>query len=58
LTVTLEEFFASIESSAKIVNWQETDRLEIAILKLCGAAKIFYQSCAELHTEEKQTILR
>jgi hypothetical protein len=51
-TISLEEFFSSIESSAKIANWQQTDKLQIAILKLSGSAKTFYQGCAELHTKE------
>jgi len=50
-TISLEEFFSSIESSAKITNWKQTDQLQIAILKLNGAQK-FYQGCAELHTKE------
>jgi hypothetical protein len=38
-TITLDEFFTSIESSAKIGNWQENDQLEIAVLRLTSAAK-------------------
>ena len=49
--VTLEEFFASIEASAKIGRWEQNDQLQIAALKLMGPAKIFYQSCTELHEE-------
>jgi len=49
--VTLEEFFASIESSAKIGRWQEDDQREIAVMRLAGSAKIFYQGCTELHEE-------
>ena len=51
-TISLEEFFSNIESSAKIGNWKQTGQLQIAILKLSGGAKTFYQGCAELHTEE------
>jgi len=51
-TISLEEFFSSIESSAKIANWKQTDQLQIAILKLSGGAKTIYQGCTELHTKE------
>ena len=51
-TISLEEFFSSIESSGKIANWKQTDQLQIAILKLSGSAKTFYQGCAEFHTKE------
>jgi hypothetical protein len=51
-TVSLEEFFSSIGSSAKIANWKQTDQFQIAILKLCGSAKTFYQGCAELHMKD------
>jgi hypothetical protein len=48
-TVTLEEFFASIESFARIGNGQENDQLEIAVFRLTGSAKLFSQGCTELH---------
>jgi hypothetical protein len=48
-TVTLKEFFASIESSARIGNWQDNDQREIAVLRLTGSAKLFYQGCTKLH---------
>jgi len=51
-TISLEEFFSNIESSAKIGNWKQTGQLQIAILKLSGGAKTFYQGCAELHNKE------
>jgi hypothetical protein len=41
--VTIEEFFASVESAARIGRWQENDMREIAALKLAGSAKMFYQ---------------
>jgi hypothetical protein len=49
--VTLEEFFASIEASAKIGRWQEDEQREIAVMRLTGSAKLFYQGCTELHEE-------
>jgi len=51
-TVTLEEFFSSIEASARIGRWEEKDQVEIAILKLADSAKTFYQGCAELRAVE------
>jgi hypothetical protein len=50
-TVTLEEFLSSIESSARLGRWEDADRVEIAVLKLTGSAKTFYQGCAELHAD-------
>jgi hypothetical protein len=50
--VPLEEFFSSIEGSAKIGCWEQSDKIRIAILKLTGAAKLFYNGCPELHTED------
>jgi hypothetical protein len=49
--VPLEEFFSTIESSAWIGKWHELDKLEVAILRLKDAAKIFYNGCSELHSE-------
>jgi hypothetical protein len=50
-TVTLEEFLSSIESSARLGRWEDADRVEIAVLKLTGSAKTFYQGCAELDAD-------
>ena len=49
--VPLEEFFSSIEGSAQIGRWEQSDKIGIAILKLTGAAKLFYNGCPELHAE-------
>jgi hypothetical protein len=51
--VTLEEFFASVETSGELGRWEENDQSEIAVLRLKGAAKLFYQGCTELHGEQK-----
>jgi len=50
-TVTLEEFFASIEASARIGRWEQIDQIQTAALRLTGSARVFYQSCIELHEE-------
>jgi len=49
--VPLEEFISTIESSARIGNWNEADKIEVATLRLAGAAKIFYNGCSELHEQ-------
>ena len=49
--VTLQDFFASTETSAKLGRWLENDQREIAVMRLAGSAKLFYQGCAELHEE-------
>ena len=49
--VTLEQFISSVESSARLVRWEESDKVEVALLKLAGSAKIFYKGCSELHSD-------
>jgi len=49
--VTLEEFISSIEISARIGRWEETDKVEVALLKQAGSAKTFYKGCSELHAD-------
>jgi len=49
--VTLEEFISSIESSARICQWEEADKVEITLLKLVGSAKPYYKRCSEIHVE-------
>jgi hypothetical protein len=40
--VPLEEFFLSIEGSAQIGHWEESDKIRIGALKLTCVAKLFY----------------
>jgi len=49
--VPLEEFLASVDSVARIGNWDQRDCLEIAALKLADPAKSFHNTCLELHAE-------
>jgi len=49
--ISLEEFFSSIEGSAKIGHWAEADCLHVAVLKLTESARTFYFLCPELHRE-------
>jgi len=48
----LEEFFSSIEGSAQIGRWEQSDKIKTAVLTLTGAAKLFYNGCPELHAED------
>ena len=48
-SLSLKNFFASIEGSARIERLEGPDQIEIAILKLAGSARTFYQGCPELH---------
>ena len=50
-SVTLEEFLCSIESAAEIGRSSDTDKREIAVLKLTDSAKLFYQECTDLQAE-------
>jgi hypothetical protein len=52
MAVPLEEFFSSIKGSDQIGRWEESDKIRIAALKVTGAAKLFYNGCPELHTED------
>jgi len=49
--ISLEEFFSSIEGSAKTGHWAEADCLQVAVLKLAESARTFYFSCPQLHEE-------
>ena len=48
--IPLEEFLSSIERSSRMGLWRDTDKLEIAILRLSDVAKQFYNGCLELHS--------
>jgi hypothetical protein len=50
--VPLREFFSNIDGSAEIGRWEEKDKVKIAVLKLTGAAKSFYNGCPKLHAED------
>jgi hypothetical protein len=50
-SISLEEFFSSIEGSARIGHWAVADCLQVAILKLVDSARTFYYSCPELYRE-------
>jgi hypothetical protein len=49
--VPLEKFFSSKEGSTQIGCWEQSDKIRIAVLKLTGAAKLFYNGCPVLHTD-------
>jgi len=48
-SVSVEEFFESVESSARIGNWSDPDKIQISILKISEVAKAFFSSSPELH---------
>jgi len=49
-SVSVKEFFESVESSAIIGNWSQFDKIQITVLKLTEIAKAFYSSNSELHS--------
>jgi len=49
---SLEEFISTLEASARIGRWEEKDTVQIAALKLEGSARVFYQGCTELHSQD------
>jgi hypothetical protein len=51
-SVSLGEFFEKIESAGKLGNWSDTDKLQVATLKLTELAKIFYSSNVQLQNPE------
>jgi hypothetical protein len=51
-SVSVEEFFELVESSAKIGCWSESDKIQVTILKITEVAKAFYSSSPELHNTE------
>src|SRR5215470_18879002 len=48
----LAEFFDAIEGTARIGNWSDADKLQVAVLKLTDAAKAYYSSSQELHASD------
>ena len=49
--IPLEEFICSIEGAASVGLWEDSDRLQVAILRLSDAAKQFYNCCLELQSQ-------
>jgi hypothetical protein len=48
----LSEFFEAIEGTARLGNWSDADKIQVAVLKLTDAAKAFYSSAHEFHSSE------
>ena len=48
--IPLEECLTTVETSARIGFWDETDKLHIAALRLTNTARQFYNGCLELHS--------
>ena len=49
-SVSVKEFFESVESSALIGNWSQFAKVKITVLKLTEVAKAFYNSKPQLHS--------
>jgi hypothetical protein len=49
---SLEEFISTLETSARIGRWEQTDTVDIAALRLEGSTRVYYQGCTELHTRD------
>jgi hypothetical protein len=43
------DFFNSVEVSARVGNWSYSDKKEVCVLKLVDEAKAFYDVMSELH---------
>ena len=48
----MEEFFSSIEGAAQVGLWDNSDRFNVAVLRLTVGAKQFYNGCLELHSPD------
>jgi hypothetical protein len=44
----LQEFFNAIEGSAKVGNWSDADKIQVAVLKIKDASRAFYNASKEL----------
>jgi hypothetical protein len=48
----LEELVSSIKGTARIGQWDDADRLQVAVLRLLDPVKVFYKARLELHAED------
>jgi hypothetical protein len=48
----VNEFFEIVDSTARVGNWSETDKIQITVLKLTDTAKAFYSGSLELHAPD------
>jgi hypothetical protein len=51
-SVSAKEFLEIVESSARIGNWSESDKIQITVLKITEVAKVFYSGNPELHNTD------
>jgi hypothetical protein len=49
---SFRRILGSIDSTAELGRWSSQDGIRVAILKVAGAAKSFYNTCSELHTND------
>ena len=50
--IPLQEFFEAIDGSAKLGNWTDTDKIQVAVLRLTDVAKSFFNAELELHASD------
>jgi hypothetical protein len=48
----LHEFFEAIEGTSRVGNWSETDKIQVAVLKLTEVARTFYNTELSLHSSD------
>jgi hypothetical protein len=46
----LEEHVSSIQGSARVGLWQDSDKLQVAVPRLSDVVKQFYNGCVENHS--------
>jgi hypothetical protein len=46
------EFFIAVESSARVGNCSDVDKIQVAVLKLTDAARAFYNASSELQAPD------
>jgi len=49
-SISVDEYFELVESTAKIGNWSDSDRKQITVLKLTDVARAFYSSNRDLRS--------
>jgi hypothetical protein len=50
--MSVNEFFEIVDSTGRVGNWSETDKIQITTIKLTDTAKAFYSGSLELHAPD------
>ena len=48
----VNEFCESTEGTSKVEDWSDSDKIQVAILELTDAARLFYNSRIEKHSSD------